>query len=96
MKYYLPLKEIFQIPSVETKSYEKKNAFVYMVIITWKDIQKETKLEHFDYLNKNICIKHPKISCCSNFFSINLYALPLFQTGHLKLVIDLSFNHILL
>ena len=54
MKYYLPLKEIFQIPSVEIKSYEKKNVFVYMVIITWKDIQKETKSEHFDYLNKNI------------------------------------------
>ena len=36
-------KENLQIPSVQTTSYGKKNAFVYMVIKTWNDIQKEMK-----------------------------------------------------
>ena len=31
-----------EIPSVQTTSY-RKNAFVYMVIKTWSDIQKEMK-----------------------------------------------------
>ena len=35
-------KENLQIPSVKTTSYGK-NAFVYMVIKTWNDIQKESK-----------------------------------------------------
>ena len=35
-------KENLQIPSVQTTSYGK-NAFVYMVIKTWNDIQKEMK-----------------------------------------------------
>ena len=35
-------KENLQIPSVQTTSYGK-NAFVYMVIKTWNNIQKEMK-----------------------------------------------------
>ena len=35
-------KENLQTPSVQTTSYGK-NAFVYMIIRTWNDIQKEMK-----------------------------------------------------
>ena len=63
-----------QIPSVQT-TYGK-NAFVYMVIKTWNDIQKEMKgvmLNTFSLAKlKSLLIEFYlnmcKISCCSNFF----------------------------
>ena len=80
-----------QIPSVQTTSYGK-NAFVYTVIRTWNDIQKELKgvmlntlslaklkslpIEFYLNMYKNI----PKFLAVSIFFSkIILYSLPLLQ-----------------
>ena len=63
-----------QIPSVQT-TYGK-NAFVYMVIKTWNDIQKEMKgvmlntfsLAKLKSLHIEFYLNMYKISCCSNFF----------------------------